>query len=293
MEKRNTSPRVPRTILCATDLSCRCDRALDRAVSLARRWEANLLLLTVIEPGDAAVARQRYTGASRRQVAEGVLRADANVKGVAVSVRVEEGTVAETIRRVAAADACDLIVTGIARNEAFGRMVLGTTVDTLVRRSTTPILVVRSRVRGNYRRLTVPTDFLAPSQYALETALAYFPDRALSLFHAYSTSYLGMTGGDLTIEQARARADAEREAREFLDRCELSPEVRKRLRLVLSFGSPSSALNDYVDNGDSDLIVLATHGRSVLLDLLIGGEAKRILDTATADVLVVRHATGG
>ena len=43
----------PETILLATDLSSRCDRALDRAADLAKRWRARLVVLTVLEP-DAA-----------------------------------------------------------------------------------------------------------------------------------------------------------------------------------------------------------------------------------------------
>ena len=44
--------QVPATILFATDLSSRCDRALDRSLMLAKQWGAHLVALTVVEPGD-------------------------------------------------------------------------------------------------------------------------------------------------------------------------------------------------------------------------------------------------
>ncbi|WP_374577666.1 universal stress protein [Phenylobacterium sp. J367] len=40
----------PKTVLLATDLSSRCDRAQDRSLQLARRWNARLVLVTVVEP---------------------------------------------------------------------------------------------------------------------------------------------------------------------------------------------------------------------------------------------------
>ncbi|MGE4048921.1 MAG: universal stress protein, partial [Acetobacteraceae bacterium] len=39
----------PERILLATDLSCRCDRAQDRAVWLAEQWDSRLTLLHVLE----------------------------------------------------------------------------------------------------------------------------------------------------------------------------------------------------------------------------------------------------
>lgn len=40
-----------KTIIVATDLSARSDRAVDRAVLLAQIWRARLILLHAIEPG--------------------------------------------------------------------------------------------------------------------------------------------------------------------------------------------------------------------------------------------------
>jgi nucleotide-binding universal stress UspA family protein len=37
-----------RRIVLATDLSCRCDRAVDRAVALADAWAAELLAVAVV-----------------------------------------------------------------------------------------------------------------------------------------------------------------------------------------------------------------------------------------------------
>lgn len=43
-------------ILLATDLSARCDRPLDRALMLAQEWRTKLILLHILEPGQAQVS---------------------------------------------------------------------------------------------------------------------------------------------------------------------------------------------------------------------------------------------
>ena len=41
---------APECILLATDLSARCDRALDRSAQLALQWHAKLVALNVLDP---------------------------------------------------------------------------------------------------------------------------------------------------------------------------------------------------------------------------------------------------
>ena len=41
---------IPHRLLLATDLSARCDRALDRAAQLAEEWQAELVALNVLDP---------------------------------------------------------------------------------------------------------------------------------------------------------------------------------------------------------------------------------------------------
>ncbi|WP_268744979.1 universal stress protein [Cupriavidus metallidurans] len=43
-----TSP--PASLMLATDLSPRCDRALDRAAGLAQAWKAELIVAHVLDP---------------------------------------------------------------------------------------------------------------------------------------------------------------------------------------------------------------------------------------------------
>ena len=50
---------TPKTILVATDLSARSDRALDRATALAAEWNARLVVLHALPVIPVPVTRSR------------------------------------------------------------------------------------------------------------------------------------------------------------------------------------------------------------------------------------------
>jgi nucleotide-binding universal stress UspA family protein len=139
----------PRKLLLATDLSGRCDRALDRAVNLNRRWGAQLTAVHALELAPAFIearARQRrfwHTAEDRTIAVARQLQADIDDDGIKASVVVEAGDPADLVLRTAESESSDLILTGHARAEPFGRLLLGATVERLVRHAAAPVLVVR------------------------------------------------------------------------------------------------------------------------------------------------------
>jgi nucleotide-binding universal stress UspA family protein len=285
-------PTPPRTILCATDLSSRCDRALDRAALLARHWQARLVVVHALQTTAEFIEARRLHDLpswrrpeDRAQVVARQLRTDMIDPDSRAAVVVEEGEPAALILREAERRQADLIVTGVARNELFGRRLLGTTVDTLIRGADAPVLVVRNRPRRPYERVVVATDFAEGSRHALHAALRLFGAADLTLFHAYRT----MTGG--LVDQVQVRdawqAVARQDAEAFLDAARLSADTRRRLRLLVEEGDPERLLRDYVEAAGVDLVVTGTRGRGAVLGLLLGSTAKRLADGLSCDVLVV------
>ncbi len=288
---------TPGTILLATDLSARCDRALDRAVQLARQWQARLVAVTVVDPGTLSETRVRaapqpsWGGDDNGPVARTLrqLRRDAAATDVDIVVRVEEGRVNETLARVAAEEGAGLIVTGIARSESLGRTVLGSTVDWLVRHATVPVLVVRDRTRGAYRNIVLASDFSPSARLALERAAGLFAGVPMTVFNAFEVPFLGMMDPKAQSAIAQGREAATREGQDFLASAALDPAQREAIRLHVEHGEPVRLTYEYARDHEADLIVLGTHGRSALFDILIGSIARRILETAATDILLVRN----
>ena len=53
--------------------------------------------------------------------------------------------------------------------------------------------------------------------------------------------------------------------------------------------TPAQAIVDYAKSTNIDLIVMGTHGRGTLAQLLVGSVAERVVRTASCAVLTVRH----
>ncbi len=288
----------PATILFATDLSSRCDRALDRSLLLSKQWSAPLVALTVVEPGGTShtlpLDAMGEAGAQARsnalRLAERRLRADLSVVDLPLSLRVEQGPVTDSILAACEAEKAGLIVTGVARNEALSRIVLGSSVDALARRSKVPLLVVRSRARSDYRKVVVASDFSPSSRTALELAASFFPEAGFTLFHAFGNPYPVLAGMDLAQARNDGHQIAEREATAFLQTCDLPQTVRERMRLALEYGDAGALLNARNALHPDELVVVGTQRRNALLGLLIGSVAERILEQAESDVLLVPHA---
>lgn len=290
-------PTRPRCLLVATDLSSRCDRAIDRAVLLAREWGARLVVVTALEKAQMGQLQAQgplaFTGeeaALLQAQAQRRLQTELGDAGVPFEVQVTHGPVGAALLKVAAEQRCDFIVTGTARAHGLGRLVLGSTVDLLVRRSPVPVLVVRQRGRRAYPRVIVASDWSAPSRHALEVAAAAWPEAPVTLFHAFGAAYPARAGVDLAQSRDAGGEQATRIAAEFLAGCTLPEPVRLRLRLWLESGDPGLLLQQHGWRHPDELVVLGTAGRSGLAAMLLGSVAERLLDMVENDVLLVRPA---
>jgi len=284
----------PRKILLATDLSARSDRAQDRAVSLMKSYNSDLLVLHVLEPTriDRTAHRVRFLPyfhpdkklieKAKWQLLDGMGDAGNRVK-----LWIEKGDPHREILRVAEDEHCDLIISGVARNEMLGRLTLGKTVDRLVQDSEIPVLIVSERVRAPYRNIVVTSDFSDVSRQALATAAAYFPTQELRVFYAHSTPG-SWAVDDLESYKEVMRQTAYQEYRAFLDAVDWPDEKRPQISVLIEWGDPARLLQDLVQGTAVDLVVMGSRVRNVLRNFFSGSVAKRIVLALQCDVLVVR-----
>ena len=280
---------TPRHLLLATDLSVRCDRALDRATQLANEWHAKLVALNVLDPAAfpdqvlawaSGASDEQLLHVARQQLAHDL--AAANVPATLRLVRSEDTTAA--IRKIAANTQSGLVVTGVSRNETLGRFLLGSTVENLARSLSQPLLVVRKRAHGSYQRIVVATDFSESSRHALLAAARLFPGRELIPYHAHALSMSGLTNAP-PHSGICARIE-ETECTAFLAATAFPEDMK--VRPVIECGAIESTLTRYVREHDIDLVVMGSHGRSGLMSLLIGSTATKLLNWLPCDTLLLR-----
>lgn len=282
----------PKKILFATDLSARCDRALDRSAALAAQWQSALVVLHVLEDFEAEALGIATVPSWRRtsnpvDLAWKELHADVSEVSDRARVLISKGNPADVILTTAEQEGCDLIVIGIARDELLGRFSLGGTVDRLLRRTGVPLLVVKNRPRTPYQHIVVATDFSPSARHALEAAARLFPGQPLTLFHAFDSPMAGLMTDAATFMKDR-RAAAERELHLFLETVD-KPETWQAPNVLIEHGAADGLLRNYVRDKQADLVVLGTQGRSAIAEVLVGSVAKMIMNEVPCDALIIRE----
>jgi nucleotide-binding universal stress UspA family protein len=286
----------PDHLLLATDLSARCDRALDRAAQLAREWQAELIALNVLDEAaspDQALAWVTGKGDGYAlSIARQQLARDTSGLNIQATLRIARSSdAAAAIRDAAASTGCGLVVTGVSCSELFGRCRLGSTVERLAHTLVQPLLVVRQRAHGPYQRIVVATDFSDASRHALLAAVRLFPGREVILYHAYEMALAGLSNN---LEPARLRRMSQvieqGDYADFMAATELPADAV--VRPVIEQGVLESMLTRYVRSHGIDLVVMGARGRSAVMTVLLGSSAAKLLDWLPCDALVAREPPG-
>ncbi len=272
-----------KSIVVATDLSARCDRAVDRALIVALPWNAVVDVLHVLER-DSKADDTVEVDATRMRVMQ-TLPEDARDTEIIIAT----GSVPETITHTAQERESALIVTGVARYNSVGDYFLGTAVDHIIRHAPVPVLVVKQRPHRPYATLLIATDLSTCSREAVARAGELFPDAALHIIHAYHVPYEAW----LTSEDVRqeVREEAQRELDEFANDAFFSEVLRERIQARLGYGETGQVVAKALRETGADLVVLGTHGRSGFAHATIGSNAESLLSWLLVDTLMIREQT--
>jgi nucleotide-binding universal stress UspA family protein len=142
------------------------------------------------------------------------------------------------------------------------------------------------------KRILVPIDFSGPSLHALEYAvdLAKSVKAELSVCFVVEPIYYAVP--DISGEGMAMAALMDDQRRSAVAQlAELQRRYAKRgVKLATSVvtGVASEAIGSVAKKVKTDLIVIATHGRTGLSHLLMGSVAERVVRTAPCPVLTVR-----
>ena len=283
--------KMPRKILCATDLTPGCDRAIDRAIQLAAEWQALLLLVHIVDDTglqtkDFAALSRQAEGELKRQMLDHPAGAEIDIE-----VIVSQGNPAERILAKCDRLFVDLLVMGTGEKSSVRQRLLGTTIDHVLRYALQPVLSVHDRAHVAYRTMAVATDFSLPSKEALDCALVLFPNAKTTVVHTYEDTLHGLLASDQVTGKLAERHKIEMRAFTEKSMGEFVEEARRRcqdLQTAIEIGTPDLGLKTYIEHQNPDLIVVGTHGRTGLRRAVIGSVAERLIATLPRDILAVR-----
>lgn len=305
-----------RTILVPLDGSTFSEQALPLAVGIARSAGAALRLVHVHNPvvtpdfaeGMAASAAFPSLDEAARVHERAYLdRLVQRLRGVAeapVSCVLLDDPIAASLDAEAQARQAGLIVMTTHGRGAFNRFWLGSVADQLLRRSTTPILLVRPQEAApdlrrppKLQRLLVPLDgsplaegILAPAQ-----ALGKVSDAEYTLLQVLDPLLPAgrdaegfVVSGLAPAAMKELKAQAEGYLAGIAGRMQARPEAVQR-RVVVGTQIAETIL-EQAGALSADAIAIATHGRGGWRRLLLGSVADKVVRGANVPVLVYRPA---
>lgn len=296
-----------KVIMAPTDGSDLERPAIALAVRLAKRFDAELRLVRVetppvavdpaSSPGVLEITEETVAEARRARLGKlEALGAECRALGeIRVITALEEGIVTSTLMDYAKRVNADLIVMSSHARGGLKRITLGSVTDFLIRRSDTPVLVVKPSSTSpdgdpahTFNRILVPLDGSAVAEQILPLVGSFAArlNATVSLVYvltplSYAQKQIMQPGLPWWDEDIAIANSYLAEAASRLTASGLS--VGKEV--VLSDSIPSAIL-DYSLRMRADLIAIATNGRGGVTRLLFGGVADEVTRTSRTSLLV-------
>lgn len=289
-------------ILWPTDFSRCAKQALGHAVYWAREYDAELHALHVVIllqnnlhyfPNEEAINKQlKDLGEHQLSSTIQALQADdlkikpAQVRGIST---------APAILGYARENDIDLIVMGTHGRRGLGHLFLGSVAEEVVRLASCPVLTIREQETPApvemMKRILVPVDFSEHSQQALIYAkkIATLYNARLQLLHVveeviHPACYMA-SGPSVLAFKPELKAGAQQEMKKLLKET-TGPEVAADFHVIE--GRAAVDIVNFAKNDHSDLIVIATHGRTGIEHMLLGSVTEKVVRRAPCPVFTVR-----
>lgn len=295
----SSAPARFRSLVAAVDLSPGSDRVLGRLSRLPIADDAQVTLLHVVPGGLRDSEQRRAEREASKALADEVrhLRKQIHEK-VRVDSLVTVGTAAKEIAALATKQQAELVVMGRGGGRALRDAFLGSTAERVIRQAPVPVLVVRLAARAAYRRpaLALELDQAAHEVIRLLLFVLPPPRPPVEVIHAFSSPYRGMAYASLSDDEAEEKkAELRSNATQALAtlltqalaKADVEPDDRPVWKTHVRYGSPRVVVDRALKKGETDLLVLGTHGYSGAAYLFLGTVAGDLLRAARCDVLVV------
>jgi universal stress protein E len=277
------------TVLCATDLSHGSQYAERRAALLARRLDARLLLLHVIDSAQPSRALRRKTTLARI-VLDIRVRRLARLGGSATVV-VRVGKPYRTIATVAEECSADLIILGPYRSR-LGDSILGTTAEQIIAKASRPVLIVNTAPRRPYRNVLLAADRsdVFPGVMRLTQELGLLERADASIVQALEPAirtrlYVAGVAERHVDEYVRSvKLSAADALAAQLDSIGLDPT---QFPIIHRVASAFRAIDDVAAGTGSELVVVGASRFPRLKRVFLGSVSNEVQRKVARDVLVV------
>jgi nucleotide-binding universal stress UspA family protein len=286
-------------ILVPVDFSPPSTLAVNHGIALARKLRAKLSLLHVVESPSALLytfpTEAEKVERQRREQAEKmlpVLVSPEDRKDLDVRFLVKTGNVEEIIEDTVHENEADAVVMGTHGRTLFGRLLIGSVAQALLRKLGVPVLTVCRVSRPlEFKRILFGTDLGPGSDKAFQFALDLARAAGSMLVVAHSIDKRPV----VSYETPDVKAVFDEEHRQALKQtnerfAEFEAEGKRQkldVECILAEGDPAEALVRIADETVADLMILGLRKKGAVTRTLLGSTAEPVIRTAHVPVLSV------
>jgi nucleotide-binding universal stress UspA family protein len=288
--------------LFPTDFSAYADSVLACLPDLKPAGLCEVILFSVIRPSDVPMPETvnqesleywRWSLGEKMNVAKMALEG----KGLRVLTRIEYGSPAEQIISVAKEERVEVIVMGAQGATAAQELLIGSTAYEVIRRATVPVLLEKFEVirelghvkcrqmcENIFQRVIHPTDFseYADAAFQVVKRLKRMGTEEVIVLHVQDERVMKQRSTGQISEFDRH--DTER----LETLCKALSMFGLSARSMLRHGIPFREALKAADEVEATLIVLGSHGRSAVREMLAGSTFENVVRLSRQPVLVIR-----
>ena len=273
-------------IIVPIDFSEYSEYALETAAMIARKNNAEILALHMLEMSEAILTR---TGTDMQmetmfflQLAEkkfdDFLKKD-YLKGLKVSPIVKHFRVFSEVNEVAEEYGADLVVMGSHGASGIKEFFIGSNTEKVVRHSNIPVLIIKHNpILTDFEKVVFACDF---SEEAITPYI-----NAQKLFKKLD-SKVHLIYVNLPNERFKSTSEMETKVFSFLKKAEGNLDNYGKVKFYSDYTIEQGILN-YANSIGADLVALATHGRTGFLHLLEGSITEDLANHSVLPVMTFK-----
>jgi nucleotide-binding universal stress UspA family protein len=286
-------------VLVPVDFSPASTLAVNHGIALARKFKAKLSLLHVVEThtallytfpsGAEKVDRQRLAQAEKMLP---ILISPEDRDDLDVKFLVKTGDIEKMIENAVHDENADAVVMGTHGRSLFGRLLIGSVTQGLLRKLGVPILTVCHVSHPlEFRRILFGTDLGPGSDKAFDFALQLARTAGSTLVVAHTIDKRPAVTYETPEVKEVFDEEHERAVQHasdcFAEFKAKGSALEVQVECVLSEGDVSASLLRIADEAVVDLMILATRKRSAISRTLLGTVAEPVIRNAHVPVFSV------
>ncbi|HET7375559.1 MAG TPA: universal stress protein [Anaerolineae bacterium] len=282
-------------ILVPLDGSALSERAIEPALAIGRRSYSEIILARApIVDLALAAAPDRHSDQLHTESYNYLSEIQLSYASPYVKFHSQtiEGEPANAIIQTAVEERVDLIVMSTHGYSGITRLMLGSVTEKVLRSAPCPVLAIRST--QPIRRVLIPLDGSPLAERALPLGLE-LADRLGGEATLLRVVERAVPPNALELDwienglSRRLQNDLNDEASDYLHaRLKDHTYTNCTLNSTIRIGSAADTILDFVDAHETDLVVMASHGRTGLSRIVYGSVTEKILRRAACSVMIVR-----